>query len=67
MADEGPLTLNPKRWMSREFIVSNGSSPVGDVNLSGSLGWREKGLLTVEGVGHHVYREVYGDGAIAAT
>jgi hypothetical protein len=59
------LTLIPKRWMSRSFIVSNGSSPVADVNLSGSQGWREKGLLTVEGVGHQVYREVYGDGAMS--
>lgn len=59
------LTLIPKSWRSDGFIVSNGSSAVAEINVSGWQGWREKGLLTVEGVDHYAYREVYGDGAMS--
>jgi hypothetical protein len=59
------LTLIPQGWISGDFVVSNGSSTVARVNVSGWQGWREKGLLTVEGVEHRVYREVYGDGAMS--
>ena len=60
------LTLVPKRWWSqRNFIISNGSKDIAGITLSGWRGWREKGVLTVEGVDHHAYRQVYGDGAMS--
>jgi hypothetical protein len=48
------LTLTPKSWASWDFTVSDGSRPIADIDVSW---WREKGLLTVQGVAHRVYRE----------
>jgi hypothetical protein len=48
------LTAVPKRWSSWDFTVLEGSQAVADIDISW---WREKGVLTVQGVDYRVYRE----------
>jgi hypothetical protein len=48
------LRAIPKRWFSWDFTVIEGSRPVADIDLSW---WREKGVLTVDGVTYSVSRE----------
>ena len=48
------MTIVPKRWYSWDFDVVDGERHLAVVDVSS---WREKGLLTVEGVEHRVYRE----------
>ena len=48
------LTVAPKHWSSWDFTVAEGSQAVADIDISW---WREKGALTVQGVGYRVYRE----------
>jgi hypothetical protein len=48
------LTAVPKQWFSWDFTVTEGSQAVADIDISW---WREKGVLTVDGVDYRVYRE----------
>jgi len=48
------LTLTPRRWYSWDFIVTDDSRQVAEMDLSA---WREKGVLVVQGADHCVYRE----------
>jgi hypothetical protein len=48
------LTLMPKQWWSWDFLVMEGPRQLAFVDVSS---WWEKGILTVEGVVHRVYRE----------
>ena len=48
------LRAIPKRWFSWDFAVVQGSQPLADVDMSC---WREKGVLTIQGKNHRVYRE----------
>ena len=48
------LTAVPKSWFSWDFTVMDGTQPVGDIDVSC---WREKGVITVQGVDYRVYRE----------
>jgi hypothetical protein len=48
------LKLTPKSWLSWDFIVTDGESPVAEIDISW---WREKGVLTVRGSTYEVYRE----------
>ena len=48
------LSIVPKRWYSWDFNVLDGPRQVALVDVSA---WREKGVLTVDGVEHRVYRE----------
>ena len=48
------LKAIPKRWFSWDFNVTEGSKPVAEIDLSW---WREKGVLTIDGVSYTVYRE----------
>jgi len=48
------LTVIPKSWFSWDFTVLEGSRAVADIDVSW---WREKGILTVDGINYKVYRE----------
>ena len=48
------LIAAPKRWFSWDFSVTEGAQTVADIDISW---WREKGVLTVQGVDYRVYRE----------
>jgi hypothetical protein len=48
------LTMTPKHWYSWDFSVLEGARRLADVHLSS---WREKGVLSVDGVDYHVFRE----------
>jgi hypothetical protein len=48
------LTAVPKRWFSWDFTVMEGSQAVAEIDISW---WRERGMLTVQGVNYRVYRE----------
>jgi hypothetical protein len=48
------LTAVPKRWFSWDFTVTEESQAVADIDISW---WREKGILTVQGVDYRVSRE----------
>ena len=48
------LTAAPKQWFSWDFTVAEGPQTVADIEISR---WREKGVLTVQGVDYRVYRE----------
>jgi len=48
------LTIIPKAWYSWDFSVVDGDRQLASMDLSS---WREKGILTIEGVKHRVYRE----------
>jgi hypothetical protein len=48
------LTLAPRRWYSWDFFLFDGSRELADLRVSS---WREKGVLSVEGVDYSVFRE----------
>jgi len=48
------LIAVPKHWFSWDFTVMEGSKAVADIDISW---WREKGVLTVQGIDYQVYRE----------
>ena len=54
------LQVAPTHWYSSDFTVRQASTPVVDIDMSW---WCEKGVLTVEGVRHEVYREGWMSGA----
>ncbi len=55
------LRAIPKGWFSWDFtVVDEESGPVAEIDVST---WREKGLLTVDGVGYEVFREGLMSGA----
>ena len=54
------LKVIPKSWFSWDFIVTDGVSPIAEIDLSW---WREKGVLTVRDSTYDVYREGLMSGA----
>lgn len=54
------LTAVPQHWFSWDFTVMEGSLAVAEIDVSW---WREKGILTVQGVDYRVYREGLMSGA----
>ena len=48
------LTLAPRHWYSWDFFVFDGDRQLAEFNLSS---WREKGVVSVDGVDYHLYRE----------
>lgn len=48
------LTLAPTHWYSWDFFVFDGDRQLAEFNLSS---WREKGVVSVDGVDYHLYRE----------
>lgn len=48
------LTATPRNWFSWDYVVSDNSQHVADIDISW---WREKGTLTVEGRDYGVYRQ----------
>jgi len=54
------LKLVPKSWFSWDFVITDGVSPIADIDVSW---WREKGVLTVRGSTYDVYREGLVSGA----
>jgi len=54
LAVETVLRLIPKRWFSWDFAVLDDRGIVANIDISQ---WREKGVLTVRGASHPVYRE----------
>ena len=48
------LTLAPRAWYSWDFYVLDGDRQLAEFNLSS---WREKGVVTVDGVAYSLYRE----------
>jgi hypothetical protein len=50
----------PKRWFSWNFYVCDGARQVAEIDVAW---WREKGLLTLEGISYQVYREKMMSGA----
>ena len=48
------LTLTPKRWYSWDFSVIDDARHLADLHLSN---WRERGVLSIEGVDYSVFRE----------
>ncbi len=54
------LTVIPKSWFSWDFSVIERSRAVAEIDVSW---WREKGVLTVDGIDYMVYREGLMSGA----
>src|SRR5215813_15559160 len=54
------LKMIPKSWFSWDFIVTDGVSPIAEIDVSW---WREKGELKVHGSTYDVYREGLMSGA----
>ena len=48
------LTLTPKRWYSWDFSVIDDARHLADLHLSN---WRERGVLSIEGVDYSVFGE----------
>ena len=48
------LTAVPRHWFSWDFTVTERSQAIAELDISW---WREKGVLTVQGVDYRVYRE----------
>ena len=48
------LTLAPRNWFTWNFSLLDGERLLADIHFSS---WRERGVLTVEGVDYSVYRE----------
>jgi hypothetical protein len=48
------MTIDAAHWYSWDFDVSDGERHVAHVGVSA---WGEKGILTIDGVDHRVYRE----------
>jgi hypothetical protein len=53
------MLLVPTHWYSWDFDVTDGQRRLARVEMSA---WREKGVLNVDGINHHVYREGLGSG-----
>jgi len=53
------MTIAPTRWYSWDFDVVEGERHIANLDLSA---WAEKGVLTIDGVAHRVYREGVGSG-----
>lgn len=53
------LTVIPKSWFSWDFTLMEGSRAVADIDVSR---WREKGMLTVDGIDYMVYRKGFMSG-----
>jgi len=58
------MTIVPLRWYSWNFDLLEGTRRLAHLDLSA---WREKGVLSVDGINHRVYREgvMSGDFVIA--
>lgn len=57
------MTIVPLRWYSWDFDLLEGTRRRAHLDLSA---WREKGVLSVDGINHRVYREgALGDFVIA--
>ena len=54
------LKVIPKSWFSWDFVITEGASPIADIDVSW---WREKGVLTVRSSRYDVYREGLMSGA----
>jgi hypothetical protein len=48
------LTIMPRTWYSWDFTVADDARTVAVMDLSK---WREKGVLTIDGLDHRVFRE----------
>jgi len=48
------LTAIPRSWFSWDFALTDGDTPLGDIDFSA---WREKGELKIGGAPYRVYRE----------
>jgi hypothetical protein len=54
MTAASPLGLVPRRWYSWDFTLTSGDRTLAQFDLSS---WREKGVVTIGGEEHRVYRE----------
>jgi hypothetical protein len=54
MTTSATLTIAPAHWYSWNFDVLDGARRLAQVDVSS---WREKGVVTIDGVEHRVYRE----------
>lgn len=54
------LQAVPKHWYSWDYTVFDGQHPIAELDVSW---WREKGILTIDGIAHRVYREGIMSGA----
>jgi hypothetical protein len=54
------LTIVPRHWWSWDFDVVDGTRVLARIDTSA---WREKGVLTIDGVEHRVYRDGVMSGA----
>ena len=48
------LTLAPRNWFTWNFSVLDGERLLADIHFSS---WRERGVLTIDGIDYRVYRE----------
>src|SRR5262245_52283506 len=55
------LKLIPKNWLTWDFIVTDGVSPIAEID--DHSWWREKGILLVQGSTYKVYQEGLMSGA----
>ena len=53
------LTLAPVHWYSWDFDVMDDARPLARVEMSS---WGEKGVVTIDGTDHRLYREGVGSG-----
>jgi hypothetical protein len=53
------MTIDAPHWYSWDFDVTEGERHVAHLDVSA---WGEKGILTIDGVDHRVYREGVGSG-----
>jgi hypothetical protein len=53
------MTIRATHWYSWDFDVTDGERNIANLDLSA---WGEKGVLTIDGVAHRVYREGVGSG-----
>jgi hypothetical protein len=53
------MTIRAAHWYSWDFNVTDGDRNIANLDLSA---WGEKGVLTIDGVAHRVYREGVGSG-----
>lgn len=48
------LTAIPRSWFSWDFALTDGDTPLGDIDFAT---WREKGELKIGGAPYRIYRE----------
>jgi hypothetical protein len=53
------MTIGATHWYSWDFDVTDDTRHVAHLDVSA---WREKGVLTIDGIAHRVYREGVGSG-----